>query len=208
LAAIRGYAELTRRNRATMEPDVAHALDRVESASTRMTALVDDLLLLARLDSGRPLRQEPVDLSRLAVDALSDAHAAGPDHRWLLELPDEAVVVPGDAGRLHQVFANLLANARTHTPAGTTVQVALSTKDDWAIFRVTDDGPGIPPTLQPEVFERFARGDTSRSRAAGSTGLGLAIVAAVVDAHGGRVAVASQLGETSFVVRLPGLIGA
>jgi two-component system OmpR family sensor kinase len=172
-----------------------------------MTALVDDLLLLARLDSGRPLRQEPVDLSRLAVDALSDAHAAGPDQRWLLELPDEAVVVPGDVSRLHQVFANLLANARTHTPAGTTVQVALSTQDDWAIFRVTDDGPGIPPALQPEVFERFARGDTSRSRAAGSTGLGLAIVAAVVEAHGGRVMVTSRPGETSFVVRLPGLVG-
>jgi two-component system OmpR family sensor kinase len=203
LAAIRGYAELTRRDRATMTPDVAHALERVESASARMTTLVDDLLLLARLDSGRPLAREPVDLSRLAVDAMSDAHAAGSDHKWLLNLSERSVTVTGDSARLHQVFANLLANARTHTPAGTTVNAELSTDDDWAVFSVTDDGPGIPPQLQPEVFERFARGDTSRSRAAGSTGLGLAIVAAVVEAHRGRVRVTSRPGFTSFVVRLP-----
>jgi two-component system OmpR family sensor kinase len=203
LAAIRGYAELTRRSRDTMAPDVAHALERVESASIRMSTLVDDLLLLARLDSGRPLRQDQVDLSRLAVDALSDAHAAGPDHHWRLDLPEEAVTVTGDAGRLHQVLANLLANARTHTPAGTTVAVGLSTSDNWAELTVTDDGPGIPPALQPEVFERFTRADTSRSRAAGSTGLGLAIVAAVVAAHRGQVAVSSQPGHTEFVVRLP-----
>jgi two-component system, OmpR family, sensor kinase len=203
LAAIRGYAELTRRSRDATPPDVAHALERVESASARMTTLVDDLLLLARLDSGRPLAQDPVDLSRLAVDAMSDAHAAGLDHRWLLNLPDEAVTVAGDGARLHQVFANLLANARTHTPPGTTVTADLSTVDGWAVFTVTDDGPGIPAQLQPEVFERFARGDTSRSRAAGSTGLGLAIVAAVVDSHRGGVAVTSRPGHTSFIVRLP-----
>src|SRR5262249_21362127 len=139
----------------------------------------------------------------LAVDALADAHAAGPDHRWLLDLPDQAVTVPGDASRLHQVVANLLANARTHTPSGTTVQMRLSTADTWAVVEVLDDGPGIPAQLQPEVFERFARGDTSRSRAAGSTGLGLAIVAAVVQAHGGAAEVTSRPGLTSFVVRLP-----
>jgi two-component system OmpR family sensor kinase len=203
LAAIRGYAELTRRHRDNLDPDVAHAIERVESASARMTTLVDDLLLLARLDSGRPLESETVDLSRLAVDAMSDAHAAGPDHRWVLDLPDEAVTVPGDTTRLHQVFANLLANARTHTPPGTTVTAELSTHDNWAVYTVTDDGPGIPPALQPEVFERFARADTSRSRAAGSTGLGLAIVAAVVEAHHGRVTVTSRPGHTSFEVRLP-----
>jgi two-component system OmpR family sensor kinase len=203
LAAIRGYAELTRRHRDALDPDVAHAMERVESASARMTTLVDDLLLLARLDSGRPLERNPVDLSRLAVDAVSDAHATGPDHRWLLNLPDEAVTVPGDVTRLHQVFANLLANARTHTPPGTTVTAELSIADGWAVYMVTDDGPGIPPALQPEIFERFARGDTSRSRAAGSTGLGLAIVAAVVEAHGGRVAVTSRPGHTAFAVRLP-----
>jgi two-component system OmpR family sensor kinase len=203
LAAIRGYAELTRRSRAATPPDVAQALERVESASARMTTLVDDLLLLARLDSGRPLARAAVDLSRLAVDAVTDAHAAGPDHNWILDLPDEAVVVTGDTSRLHQVLANLLANARTHTPPGTAVTVKLSTMDGWAEMAVSDNGPGIPPKLQPDVFERFARGDSSRSRAVGSTGLGLAIVAAVVDAHRGQVTVTSRPGHTEFVVRLP-----
>ncbi|WP_239396681.1 HAMP domain-containing sensor histidine kinase, partial [Frankia sp. CiP3] len=119
LAAIRGYAELTRRDRDQLPPDVAHALRRVESEATRMTSLVEDLLLLARLDAGRPLEAAPVDLSRLVVDTVSDAHAAGPEHRWQLDLPDEPVIVTGDPARLHQVLANLLANARTHTPPGT-----------------------------------------------------------------------------------------
>ncbi|WP_246569112.1 sensor histidine kinase [Polymorphospora rubra] len=204
LAAIRGYAEVTRRGRDTVPPDVAHALRRVESESLRMTALVDDLLLLARLDTGRPLASGPVDLSALVVDAVSDAHVAGPDHRWNLELPEEAVTVPGDRARLHQVLANLLANARTHTPAGTTVTVSLAADPaGGAVVTVADDGPGVPAELQPEVFERFARGDTSRSRAAGSTGLGLAIVAAVVEAHAGQVTVESRPGRTVFTVRLP-----
>jgi two-component system, OmpR family, sensor kinase len=203
LAAIRGYAELTRRGKETVPPDVAHALVRVESESERMTHLVDDLLLLARLDSGRPLAEEPVDLSRLVVDAVSDARAAGPDHRWLLDVPEEVITVPGDPARLHQVLANLLANARTHTPPQTKVTASLQVRNGWAVVSVTDDGPGIPDALQPEVFERFARGDTSRSRAAGSTGLGLSIVAAVVEAHRGHVEVTSRPGMTSFVVRLP-----
>jgi two-component system OmpR family sensor kinase len=205
LAAIRGYAEVTRRGRDEVPPDVAHALRRVESESARMTTLVDDLLLLARLDSGRPLETEPVDLSRLLVDAVSDAHVAGPEHRWRLDLPEEAVTVPGDAARLHQVIANLLANARTHTPPGTQVTVALGPDGaGGAVFSVVDAGPGIAPELQTDVFERFARGDSSRSRAAGSTGLGLAIVAAVVEAHHGTVAVSSRPGHTEFTVRLPG----
>jgi two-component system OmpR family sensor kinase len=204
LAAIRGYAELTRRGRDTVPPDIAHALGRVESESARMTTLVDDLLLLARLDSGRPLDRDPVELSGLVVDAVNDAHAAGLEHRWLLNLTDEAVIVPGDTARLHQVLANLLANARTHTPPGTTVTTSLTLEQGQAVISVTDDGPGIPQHLQPDIFERFARGDSSRSRAAGSTGLGLAIVAAVVEAHGGTVEVASRPGQTSFVVRLPG----
>jgi two-component system OmpR family sensor kinase len=203
LAAIRGYAELTRRGREEVPPDVAHALGRVESETARMTTLVDDLLLLARIDFGRPLDREPVELSGLVVDAVNDAHAAGPDHRWLLDLPDRPVTVPGDAARLHQVLANLLANARTHTPPGTTVVTRLTTTPDGcALVSVTDDGPGIPRQLQPDVFERFARGDSSRSRAAGSTGLGLSIVAAVVDAHGGRVSLDSRSGYTSFMVAL------
>ena len=205
LAAIRGYAEVTRRGRQNVPPDVAHALRRVESESTRMTTLVDDLLLLARLDSGRPLAMAQVDLSALVVDAVSDAHVAGPDHKWNLRVPEEAVCVPGDAARLHQVLANLLANARTHTPAGSTVTTTLAAAGDGAaVLTVADDGPGIPPELQPEVFERFARGDTSRSRAAGSTGLGLAIVSAVVEAHHGTVELISRPGNTAFTVRLPG----
>jgi len=203
LAAIRGYAEVTRRNRDGVPPDVAHALRRVESETIRMTALVEDLLLLARLDGGRPLAAEPVDLTSLIVDAVSDAHVAGPGHRWRLDLPEDPVTVTGDAARLHQVFANLLANAHTHTPPGTTVCTTLASANGAAVVTVTDNGLGIPPDLLPEVFERFARGDTSRSRAAGSTGLGLAIVLAVVEAHHGGAAVESRPGHTSFTVTLP-----
>ena len=203
LAAIRGYAEVTRRNRDGVPPDVAHALRRVESETIRMTALVEDLLLLARLDGGRPLAAEPVDLTSLIVDAVSDAHVAGPGHRWRLDLPEDPVTVTGDAPRLHQVFANLLANAHTHTPPGTTVCTTLASANGAAVVTVADNGLGIPPDLLPEVFERFARGDTSRSRAAGSTGLGLAIVLAVVEAHHGGAAVESRPGHTAFTVTLP-----
>jgi two-component system, OmpR family, sensor kinase len=203
LAAIRGYTELAQRKQDDLPEDVAHAMSRVESETERMTHLVEDMLLLARLDTGRPLGREHVDLTRLVVDAASDAHIAGPDHQWSLDLPDEPVVVRGDEARLHQVLANLLANARTHTPAGTTVTTALAVDGDQAILTVTDDGPGIPIWLQPEVFERFARGDSSRSRRGGSTGLGLAIVAAVVRAHHGTIEVHSVPGRTEFVVTLP-----
>lgn len=204
LAAIRGYAELTRRGRDDLPDDVAFAMGRVESESKRMTALVEDLLLLARLDAGRQVVHEPVDLARLLADAVADAHAAGPDHRWLLRLPDEPLTALGDPNQLHQVVANLLTNARTHTPAGTTVTAALAAHGPHAAeVTVTDDGPGIPPRLLPEVFERFARGDSSRSRAAGSTGLGLSIVAAVVAAHHGTVQVRSRPGQTVFTVVLP-----
>jgi two-component system OmpR family sensor kinase len=201
LAAIRGYAELTRRVSTEVPPDVAHAMRRVESETGRMTTLVEDMLLLARLDSGRPLERETVDLSRLVIDAVSDAHVAAPEHRWRLDLPPDSVTVTGDPARLHQVLANLLANARTHTPPGTFVTVRLTA--DPVVVTVEDDGPGIPPDLLPEVFDRFARGDTSRSRAAGSTGLGLAIVAAVVEAHHGTVEVTSEPGRTVVTVRLP-----
>jgi two-component system OmpR family sensor kinase len=213
LASIRGYAELTRRSGTEVPPDVAHALRRIESESLRMTDLVEDLLLLARLDdvgvgggetsTGRPLELEPVDLSALLVDAVSDAHAAGPGHLWRLRLPDDAAIVDGDAARLHQVVANLLGNARVHTPPGTDVLVELWLAGRTAIVEIADSGPGIPASLLPEVFERFARGDGSRSRAAGSTGLGLSIVSAVVTAHGGEVTVTSRPGRTSFRVTLP-----
>jgi two-component system OmpR family sensor kinase len=203
LAAIRGYAELSRRSRAPISEEIAHVLGRVESEAKRMTGLVEDLLLLARLDAGRPLAHDPVDLTMLVVDAVSDAHAAGPRHFWQLDLPEEPVTVVGDQQRLHQVLANLLANARTHTPEGTTVTVAVTATADSAVLQVIDFGPGIPAGLQPHIFERFARGDSSRSRAAGSTGLGLSIVSAVVAAHRGTVSVDSRPGQTVFTVTLP-----
>ncbi|MBW6432795.1 HAMP domain-containing histidine kinase [Actinoplanes hulinensis] len=203
LAAIRGYAELSRRSRQVVPDEIAHVLNRVESEAKRMTALVEDLLLLARLDAGRPLAQDPVDLTMLAVDATSDAHAAGPGHYWQLDLPDEPVTVVGDGARLHQVVANLLANARTHTPEGATVTVKVGSVRDAAVIQVIDNGPGIQPDVVPRIFERFARGDSSRSRAAGSTGLGLSIVHAVVTSHRGKVGVQSRPGQTVFTVMLP-----
>jgi two-component system OmpR family sensor kinase len=201
LAAISGYAELTRREE--LSPDVEYSLTRIASQTDRMTALVEDLLLLARLDAGRPLERGEVDLTRLVVDAVADAHAAGPDHRWQLAVPDEPVVVPGDGSRLAQVLANLLANARAHTPPGTNVTVTLAAEPSSARLSVADNGLGIAPGLLPHIFERFARGSTSRSRDNGSTGLGLAIVRAVVEAHEGTVKAASRPGRTEFTVQLP-----
>ncbi len=221
LAAIRGYAELALRHPGPVPADIEHALHRVEAESSRMSVLVDELLLLAQLDAGRPLAQEPVDLTRLAIDATSDARAAAPTHRWLLELPDEPVHVRGDEHRLHQVLANLMSNAAKHTPPGTTVTLTLTTSPPTppsppsapggpgtVTLSVTDDGPGIPPDLQPTLFERFVRGDTARTRQAGqptSTGLGLAIVDAVTTAHGGTVTLDSQPGTTRFTITLPQL---
>ncbi|MCL2729950.1 MAG: HAMP domain-containing histidine kinase [Actinomycetia bacterium] len=204
LASIRGYAELTRRGRESTGPDTRHALGRIESEAGRMTTLVEDLLLLARLDAGRPLSLAETDLSPLVVDAVSDARAAGRDHHWRLDLPDQPACVHGDAQRLHQVLTNLLANARTHTPPGTTVTARVARpRRGGVLLQVEDDGPGIPDELRRRVFERFARGDASRSRNAGSTGLGLAIVHSVVAAHGGSVTVDSAPGRTVFSVTLP-----
>ncbi|MEU5718309.1 HAMP domain-containing sensor histidine kinase [Streptomyces sp. NPDC020403] len=228
LASIRGYAELTRRGREDAGPDTRHALSRIESEAERMTGIVEDLLLLARLDAGRPLSYESTDLSTLVIDAVSDARAAdrtgrpgasdafgGPPDRlegdgrtrhWRLELPEVPTTVRADPTRIHQVLVNLLANARTHTPPGTTVTVRVRQARrelPWVTLEVQDDGPGIPDELRPHVFERFARGDASRSRHAGSTGLGLAIVQAVVAAHGGLAEVRSVPGNTVFAIRLP-----
>lgn len=205
LASIRGYAELTRRGREQVGPDTRHALGRIESEAGRMTLLVEDLLLLARLDAGRPLQFEQTDLVPLVVDTVSDARAAGMDHNWRLELPDEPALVPADAARLQQVLVNLLGNARNHTPPGTTVTARVQRRGPWMCVDVEDNGQGIPAELLPHVFERFARGDSSRSRASGSTGLGLAIVQAVATAHGGAVTVDSVPGRTVFTVHLPAL---
>ncbi|MEV7131103.1 HAMP domain-containing sensor histidine kinase [Streptomyces sp. NPDC093260] len=205
LASIRGYAELTRRGREEVGPDTRHALGRIESEAGRMTLLVEDLLLLARLDAGRPLRFGHIDLVPLVVDTVSDARAAGRDHDWRLDLPDEPALVSADAARLQQVLVNLLANARTHTPPGTTVTARVRRAGPWLCVDVQDDGPGIPAELLPHVFERFARGDSARSRATGSTGLGLAIVRSVATAHDGAVTVDSAPGRTVFTVHLPAL---
>ncbi|SFG21675.1 sensor histidine kinase [Streptomyces mirabilis] len=205
LASIRGYAELTRRGREETGPDTRHALGRIESEAGRMTLLVEDLLLLARLDAGRPLQYDQTDLVPLVIDAVSDARAAGRDHNWRLELPEEPALVLADAARLQQVMVNLFANARTHTPPGTTVTARVHRHGPWLCVDVQDDGPGIPPDLLPRVFERFARGDSSRSRSSGSTGLGLAIVQAVAAAHGGAVTVDSMPGRTVFTLHLPAI---
>ena len=224
LAAIRGYAELALRHPGSSPDEVTHALGRVLSESTRMSVLVDDLLLLARLDAGRPLSSEPVDMTRLAIEATSDARVARPTHRWMLELPDDPVLTRGDEHRLHQVLVNLLSNAGRHTPDGTTVTVGVSDRlpdgepgtgaesaargtlhlAPRVVLTVTDNGPGIPADLLPDLFERFTRADTSRSHAtnASSTGLGLAIVDAVVGAHHGAVLVTSRPGMTRFTIVL------
>ncbi|AQS68768.1 cell wall metabolism sensor histidine kinase WalK [Streptomyces pactum] len=203
LASIRGYAELTRRGRERVGPDTRHALGRIESEAGRMTLLVEDLLLLARLDAGRPLQFGQTDLLPLVVDTVSDARAAGLDHNWRLDLPEEPAVVSADAARLQQVLVNLLGNARNHTPPGTTVTARVRFSGPWLCVDVEDNGPGVPAGLLPHVFERFARGDSARSRATGSTGLGLAIVQAVATAHGGAVTVDSVPGRTVFTLHLP-----
>ncbi|MFI5632621.1 ATP-binding protein [Streptomyces sp. NPDC051664] len=203
VANIRGHAELALRHHGPVPGEIRHALERIGSESQRMSCLVDDLLLLARLDAGRPLEHETVDLTLLILNATDDARAAGPDHRWLLELPEEPITVTGDAHRLQQAIGNVLANARTHTPPGTEVTVTLAAEPTGVSVSVSDDGPGIPEELQPEVFGRFVRADHARSRSTGSTGLGLAIVHAVITAHGGTATVTSSPGHTTFRLALP-----
>jgi two-component system OmpR family sensor kinase len=224
LASIAGYAQLmeggTGRTGETGETGKAGtgrtgtgkvgpelAWQRVRAQSARMTGLVEDLLLLARLDEGRPLSRAEVNVATLVAEAVWDARAAATGHDWQVALRlDAPVSVVGDQARLHQVLANLLTNARTHTPAGTTVTVTAEATDTVCVVRVHDDGPGIPAALLPSVFERFTRADASRSRTAGrqgGAGLGLAIAAAITQAHGGRIEVRSEPGDTEFTVTLP-----
>ncbi|MBS2936635.1 HAMP domain-containing histidine kinase [Nocardioides sp. J2M5] len=194
LATIAGYTELARKRPET----TGTALDKVETESGRMTALVEDLLLLARLDAGRPLDRADVDLSRLLLEAVDDARVIDRERSWRLSLPEDPIVVAGDEARLHQVVTNLLTNARKYTPAGSTVTVTA----DPDGFTVHDDGPGFAPDLAPRAFERFTRGDAARTRAGGA-GLGLSLVEAIVGAHRGSVTLASAPGDTTITVRLP-----
>lgn len=207
LASIRGYSELslralTQQGDSAIE-DTRTSLERIQAQSLRMTRLVEDLLLLARLDEGRELVYSSVDLTQLALEGLSDARPTAEDRDWKIDVPDEPVIVIGDAGRLHQVVANLLANARTHTPAGTTITLHVGLEGDHAVLRVHDNGPGVELAVRDELFARFARGDVSRTRQTGGTGLGLAIAKAIVDGHRGTIMVESEPGNTTFTVRLP-----
>ncbi|AQP48870.1 hypothetical protein BW730_16600 [Tessaracoccus aquimaris] len=202
LAAIRGYAELAQR--APGHDDAQFAMGRIESESTRMSKLVNDLLLLARLDSDAKVAPVPVDAVEVLVNAVSDAQAASGDHRWLLDVPNSEVTVLADPDQLHQVMVNLLSNARTHTPPGTSVQAGVHVDDGRAVIEVSDDGPGIAPETLPRVFERFTKADAARAHtSAQSTGLGLAIVKAMVESWGGTAEVASRPGLTTFRVLLP-----
>lgn len=222
LAAIRGYTELVRSGREgdQLSEISQQAMDRIASESLRMSELVNDLLLLARLDAGRELEDELVDLAPVLIESVADAQIAGPDHTFELDLSavfgadedldEQLPLVRGDEQRLRQVLANLLANARLHTPAGTHVWVKLLQEDGRYRIVVADNGPGISPQLRGKLFERFTRADASRNRQGGSTGLGLAICAAIAQAHGGSVQLAdsaSYLDDAAqgacFVLTLP-----
>jgi two-component system OmpR family sensor kinase len=210
LAAVRGYAELYRQGAVREPADVASAMSRIEGEAGRMGGLVEDLLMLARLDDQRPMTITEVDLTVLAADAAQDAQALGPDRAVTvhgLGGPLGPTIVPGDEGRLRQVLSNLLSNAMTHTPAGTPIEIAvgLHPSQASALVEVRDHGPGVDPAHARKVFERFYRADPSRGRAGGGgNGLGLAIVAAIVNAHRGRIGVSQTPGGgATFVVELP-----
>jgi two-component system OmpR family sensor kinase len=192
LTSIRGYAELLGRGGFADEQGRNKALKRIEEEATRMGGLVEDLLLLAELDRGRPLRHEPVDLHRISADAVGDSNAVAHDHSLLL-VPGPPVVVLGDAERLAQVAHNLVRNALAHTPAGTTVRVSTGVHGRMGFVEVADDGPGIAPGQAHRVFDRFYQAD--RSRSGGGTGLGLAIVRAIAEALGGSAEVVDPASE-------------
>ena len=205
VTTIRGYAELYRHGGLDAGEELDQAMRRTEQESVRMASLVDDLLLLARLDEGRPLARTSVDLGVLGIDAAADARAVAPDRVVTAEV-HEGVTVEGDEDRLRQVLGNLVTNALVHTPEGTPVSVRVHNGDGPAVVEVHDDGPGMAPEVAARAFERFSRADGSRSRAgrrdgggAGGAGLGLAIVQAIVVAHGGEVHLASAPGVGTTV---------
>jgi two-component system OmpR family sensor kinase len=202
LAAVRAYAELFDRGAATRPEDLDRSMKGISRESERMSVLVDDLLLLARLDDGRPLERVPVELDEVVGEAVETAHAVDPDRS--IELTAEPAVVIGDRVRLRQIVDNLLANVRAHTPADSVVSVSLTRANGSAELTVTDSGPGLDAEHLAHVFERFYRVDASRARASGGVGLGLAIVAAVAEAHGGSVSASSEPGQgATFRIALP-----
>jgi len=203
LASIRGYSEITLRQGDTLSEDVQQSLSRIESESIRMSHLVEDLLMLARLDEGEVPEMTSVDLAEVVRDVLSDAEVRAPGYHWSHSVPSRRVLVNANRNQMVQVVTNLVQNATVHTPEGTDIRVRLATQGDRVVFSVTDSGPGIPEELQPHLFERFRRADKGRSRATGSTGLGLAIVHGIVEAHHGSVEVSSSPGKTVFSVSLP-----
>ena len=195
LTAIRGFAELHRQGAVVGEENTKELVGRIEKESIRMSTLVEDLLLLARLDQSREMAQEPVDLNALLTEAVASAKAAGPNHLIELSLPSAEVFILGDSQRVHQVVANLLANARTHTPDNSLIKVVLEQGIAETVISVSDNGPGLSEDDQERIFERFFRADPSRARTSGEgSGLGLSIVDAVMQAHGGYVSVQSKLG--------------
>ena len=203
LTSVRGYAELFRRGAAQRPDDLATTMRRIEAEATRMGLLVDDLLLLARLDQGRPMDDERIDLASLVGDLVADARVVEPE-RPFTEDSEGPVWVRGDDARLRQVVGNLLSNARAHTPAGAPVTVRTLARDGEAVIEVADRGPGLVPEHAARVFERFFRADPSRARASGGSGLGLSIVSSIAEAHGGRAEISSTPGEgATFRVVLP-----
>jgi two-component system OmpR family sensor kinase len=204
IAVIRSHAELARREGGSNLPEgVARSLERISAQSERMGHLVEDLLLLARLDSGKPLADEPVDVVRLALDAVDDARTAAPSHQWRLALPEDPVTVPGDAQAMAQVLSNLLANVAAHTPAGTTATLRVEQVGADTTIEVRDDGPGMAAELAGRAFDRFVHGARTQVMTSGSSGLGLPIVAAIVAAHAGTVTLTSTETGTSVIIRLP-----
>jgi two-component system OmpR family sensor kinase len=205
ITAIRGFAELHRQGAVTGEEKTKELIGRIENESKRMGSLVEDLLLLARLDQSRQMKSEPVNLSKLVSDAVESARAAGPNHPVNFNKSDDEIYALGDNDRIHQVVANLLANARTHTPVGTKIDVSVIQSEDGVRIRIADNGPGLSEKDQEQIFERFYRADPSRVRTDGEgTGLGLSIVDAVMRAHAGQVSVESELGKgATFTLFFP-----
>jgi len=205
ITAIRGFAELHRQGAVEGEAKTKELIGRIESESKRMGSLVEDLLLLARLDQSREMKSEPVNLSKLVSDAVESARVAGPNHTVRFDKPSEEIYALGDNDRIYQVVTNLLANARTHTPTGTTIDVSVIQSEDGVRICIADNGPGLSKEDQARIFERFYRADTSRMRSDGEgTGLGLSIVDAVMRAHAGQVSVESELGNgAAFTLFFP-----